>query len=351
MSAEFSDHKRIEAESAAWIARLDRGELSNKERVDLREWIGRSPEHYALINRLAGIWNDLDDLAEILAEVEPHIPTRGTHERPRLITWFLPARVTVFAAIIITIVIGILLNNSDDYRSVPVQESLWQASYLTDVGKQQTAALRDGSQVQLNTDTIIDVDFDNRQRKVRLVKGEALFEVIRDQSRPFLVYVGTNVIRAVGTAFVVKLIEDEVEVTVKEGRVELKSLKDDTVNRSEKELTIASSVIDAGQTVWLNKEIQTLQEIEIEEIDRKLAWRDGLIIFSGEPLSNVVEEISRYTPIKFVITDPEIGLLRIGGRFKIGETEAMLEVMETGFGVNINRVSGDLVYLGTDFQK
>ena len=352
MLVEFSDRKTIEGEAAAWIARLDRGELSEEERTAVQEWVGRSPEHYALISRLAGIWSDLDGLAEILEEVKPHTPARGARQGPQPTIWFTPARVgMVFAAIIIAVVIGALFSNSINHRTVTTQESSWQASYLTAIGKQQTVALRDGSRVQLNTDTIIYVDVDGQRRKVRLVKGEALFEVMHDQSRPFLVYVGTNVIRAVGTAFVVKLIQDEVEVTIKEGRVELKSLIDDTQNRSKKELIIASTVIDAGQTVKLNKEIQTLKEIATEEIDRKLAWRDGLIIFSGEPLSYVVEEISRYTPIKFVITDPELSLLRIGGRFKIGETDAMLEVLETGFGVNINRVSNDLVYLGADFQE
>ena len=348
---EFSDHKAMEAEAAAWIARLDRGELSEEDRSAIRDWIDRSPEHYALISRLAGIWSDLDGLVEILAEVEPHTTTRGAHHGPRPITWFTPAKVVVFSTVIIAVVIGVLFTNNENYRSVTVEGLSWQASYLTEIGEQQTVALRDGSRVQLNTDTIIDVDFDDRQRKIRLVKGEALFEVIHNQSRPFLVYVGTNVIRAVGTAFVVKLIENGVEVTIKEGRVELKSLKDDTQDRSKKELIIASAMIDAGQTVKLNKEIQTLQEIATEEIDRKLAWRDGLIIFSGEPLDYVVEEINRYTNIKFIITDPELSMLRIGGRFKIGETDAMLEVLETGFGININRVSNDLVYLSADFRE
>ncbi len=348
---EFPDCKTIEAEAAAWIARLDRGGLSEEECVAVREWIGRSQEHYASISRLADIWSDLDGLAEILDEVEPHASVREVHRSPQLTIRFTPARVMVSAAVVIAVVIGVLFSNSNNYQSVPVQGSSWQASYLTAIGKQQTVALRDGSRVQLNTDTIIDIDFDDMRRKVRLVKGEALFEVVHDQSRPFLVYVGTNVIRAVGTAFVVKLIQDEVEVTIKEGRVEFKSLKDDTQNRLKKELTVASAVIDAGQTMRLNKEIQTLKKIATEEIDRKLAWRDGLIIFSGEPLGYVVEEINRYTPIKLVITDPSLSTLRIGGRFKIGETDAMLEVLETGFGVTINRVSNDLVYLSADFQE
>ncbi len=347
---EFPDPHTIEAEAATWIARLDRGGLSEEELVAVREWIGRSPEHYASISRLADIWSDLDGLSEILDGVKPRTPIREVRRGQQLNIWSRPAMAGVFAVLIMAVVIGVFFS-SNIYRLDTTQESTWQASYLTAIGKQQTVTLRDGSRVQLNTDTAIDIDFDDRHRKVRLVKGEALFEIIHNQSRPFLVYVGTNVIRAVGTSFVVKLIGDEIEVTIKEGRVELKSLDDDTQSRLKTELTIASAVFDAGQTVKLNKEIQTLQEIVTEEIDRKLAWRDGLIIFSGEQLDQVVEEISRYTPVKIVITDPELNMLRIGGRFKIGETDAMLEVLETGFGVNVNRVSEDLVYLAADSQQ
>ena len=347
---EFPDHKTIEAEAAAWIARLDRGGLSEEECVAVRDWISRSPEHYATISRFAGIWGDLDGLAEILDEMKLHPSIREVHRGPQPIIRFTPARVGVVASIVIAIVIGVLFSNGENFRAVTTPASSWHAAYMTAIGERQTVILRDGSRVLLNTDTVINIDFDDRQRKVRLVKGEALFEIIHNQTRPFLVYAGMNVIRAVGTAFVVKLIEDEIEVTIQEGRVELKSIKDDTQNRVGNELTIASAVIDAGQTVKVNKELQTLQEIETEEIDRKLAWRNGLIIFSGEPLDQVIEEINRYTPVKFVIAEPDLNMLRIGGRFKIGETDAMLEVLDTGFGVNVNRVSNDLIYLTADTQ-
>lgn len=347
---EFPDPKTIEAEAAAWIARLDRGKLSEEECAAVREWICRSPEHYSTISRFADIWSDLDGLVEILNEVEPDTSIREVHPGPQPMIRFTPARVAVIASIIIAVAIGIFFSDGGNFRAGTTPASTWQASYLTAIGEQQTVSLQDGSRVQLNTDTAVNVDFDDLQRKVRLVKGEALFDIIHDQSRPFLVYAGTNVIRAVGTAFVVKLIEDEIEVTIKEGRVELKSIKDDRQNRLENELTIASAVLDAGQTVKLNKEIQILQEITEEEIDRKLAWREGLLIFTGEPLGDVVNEISRYTPIKFFIDDPELGQLRIGGRFRIGETNAMLEVLETGFGISINRVSNDLVYLNARSQ-
>ena len=155
---------------------------------------------------------------------------------------------------------------------------------------------------------MVNIDFNDRQRKVHLVKGEALFEVVPDESRHFMVYAGSNVIYVMGTAFTVKLMEDQVEVTIREGRVEIKPLLNAVQKHSDKELNINSTILKAGQTVIINEKIRLLKEIESEEIDRKLAWSKGLVIFSGEPLSYVIEEISRYAPIKFVITAPELSL-------------------------------------------
>jgi transmembrane sensor len=81
------------------------------------------------------------------------------------------------------------------------------------------------------------------------------------------------------------------------------------------------------------------------EVDRKLSWREGVLSFSGEPLEHVVEEVSRYTSITIVNSDPAIRDISIGGYFKAGETDAMFEALETSFGVRVNRVNDRLVYL------
>lgn len=347
-SIELPDPNTIEAEAAEWIARLDRGDLSEEECVALREWIGRGPEHYAMLYRFAGIWSGLDGLEDILEDVKAPASVKRLHREQR---WLTPIKAAVFTVSIISVIVGVFFSSSNHFRATPVERWSWQASYITGIGEQQTITFQDGSRTQLNTDTMVNIDFNERQRKVHLVKGEALFEVGPDESRHFMVYAGSNVIYVMGTAFTVKLMEDQVEVTIREGRIEIKPLLNDAQKHPDKELNINSTILKAGQTVIINEKIRLLKEIESEEMDRKLAWSEGLVIFSGEPLSYVIEEISRYTPIKFVITDPELSRLRVGGRFKIGETAALLEILETGFGVNIKRVGNDLVYLSSGIQE
>lgn len=346
-SIEAPNPNHIEAEAADWIARLDRGGLSEEERISLREWVASSPAHYAQLDRFAAIWKDLDGLADILEETVPAGTAGKDQGKPR---WMPPVTGAVITVVIIAIVIDALLRHQQD-SGPSVGGPSAQASYLTQIGEQRTVTLQDGSLTRLNTDTIINVDFDERYRRVHLVKGEALFEIVPSVSWPFLVYAGSNVIHVMGTAFVVKLVEDQIEVTIKEGQVELKSFHDGAQDRQDKKMSLFSTVLKTSQTAIINRKNHVLKHNTKEEIERKLAWRDGLIIFSGEPLSQVVEEISRYIPVKFVITDPELSGVQIGGRFRIGDTAAMFEILETGFGINISRAGNNLVYLSPEFPE
>ena len=91
--------------------------------------------------------------------------------------------------------------------------------------------------------------------------------------------------------------------------------------------------------------IDSIEVIDAPEIVQKLAWHQGLLRFSGDPLEDVVAEISRYTDLSIVILDPEIRDLRIGGFFKVGETEKMFQALETSFGVRVQRKGKNVVLL------
>jgi len=220
--------------------------------------------------------------------------------------------------------------------------------YSTDVGEQKPITLADGSRVLLNTDSRIQVNYSAQQREVFLLRGEAYFEVAHNAERPFLVYAGANMVRAVGTAFTVYLKKQDIEVVVTEGIVELSAMANGSGGRTAKNLikpAIKLADIKAGQSADFNQEVESIQPVMPLEIKRKLSWREGILAFSGEPLEQVVAEISRYTPVTIVISDPAIRNVRIGGYFKVGATDALLEALETSFGVRVNRVNDKLVYL------
>ena len=171
-----------------------------------------------------------------------------------------------------------------------------------------------------------------------------------------------------GTAFTVRLDNDRVKVVVSEGEVDLavvqavveKVIEDigaskvnpgDVTKRasqdkSQQENNTTNAVfgsLKAGQSIEIPVDIKgVMAQVEYHDpqaLNRHLAWIEGKLVFDGEPLERVVREVSRYTNIKIEVTDPELKQLRIGGQFQIGETEALFDVLQSGFGVAINRIS------------
>jgi transmembrane sensor len=249
--------------------------------------------------------------------------------------------------------------------------------YRTDVGQQQTMTLADGSVALLNTNSQIKVDYGEKFRNVRLLQGEALFTVAGNSDRPFRVFVGNERIEAVGTSFSVYLKGDAVSVAVTEGSVAVASL-DRARAVSRKSIPLpdiegasditsgeayvqALGTLSAGQIAIINtivdgenqhvSKLDDVQTIPSQEMAKRHSWRDGVLMFDGEPLDEVVEEISRYTTLTIEVSDPAISNIRIGGRFPIGAMEAMFATLEANFGVNVTRLGHGRVALSAAAGK
>ena len=105
-----------------------------------------------------------------------------------------------------------------------------------------------------------------------------------------------------------------------------------------------------GQSVEFKPQADTglgnqIQQLKKDDLDQQLAWRKGLLLFAGQPLSEVIEEVNRYTKLDIQIIDTEIASISIGGQFKVGETEAMLKVLKTSFGIDVIRPNSTTVHL------
>ena len=172
-----------------------------------------------------------------------------------------------------------------------------------------------------------------------------------DPDKPFEVYAGGNMVRAVGTAFSVQLTGNVVKVTVAEGKVEVVKVKnesigpgndDDSDNRPAPERL---GFLEHGQSATFSNTISEFHTLAQREVDQQLAWRNGFLSFSGEPLKEVVREINRYTPKTLEIADPALENIQVGGRFRADDLEAMLEVLETSFGIRISRIGDQRILL------
>jgi len=335
---EFSNRGTIEAEARAWLIRLD-GDipLTGEERAALREWAERSPAHGQELKRISRFWDNANILTELAVPVHDD----------RLQGNFTGYRFTAAAAVFV-LAIGIALTS---WLTEPEIGTRSNGIYGTTIGQLRTVALPDGSHIQLNTDSQVQVDYGASARKIRLLRGESLFEVIHDPGIPFEVYAGGNMVRAVGTAFSVRLMGDVVNVTVAEGKVELIKVKNQPAGVGDNIVSDTLPVperlgfLKHGQSATLGDTIDDMHTLAQQELEQQLSWRYGFLSFSGEPLKKVVSEINRYTPITIEIADPALETLKVGGRFRVNDLDAMLEVLETSFGIRISRIGDQLILL------
>ncbi|TQV66981.1 DUF4974 domain-containing protein [Exilibacterium tricleocarpae] len=339
--------QKINKEACAWIAKLHGAAPSRQEREDLRAWIAQSSAHQSEIRRVAKLWGELDVLTELAVAVEA--PAKKARWNVGGLSLLLHHRVLIGA--VGCAALGLMAILFIPFKSAnPAQ----QVVYTTMVGEQQLITLDDGSTVLLNTNSQATVDYTSAARTIYLDRGQAHFDVTSNPARPFRVFADRGMVRAVGTAFSVYLKGTLMEVTVTEGAVELSAVDKPVVDS--KTLFGTSTVagveklvvVKAGQNVTFDQQVKAIESMETVDataISRKLSWREGLLKFSGAPLHDVVEEISRYTDISIVILDPGIRDLRIGGLFSVGEVEKMFEALEFSFGVRVDRINENLVHL------
>lgn len=342
---EFPDRNEVAREAAEWLIRLDGDHPPAREDLAaLGEWLQRSPAHREELEGIAALWGRMNVLTEL------SVPLGHTGRSSERRTWRVPGLMLASVAAIAALIV-ILISRG------PAIDPLLETNglYATAVGQQSTRALADGSQVMLNTNSQIKVEYSEGYRRVYLLQGEALFTVAKNTKRPFRVYAGNGMIEAVGTAFSVYLKGAEVDVAVTEGRVALASIKssDDSARQ---EATQSLGLLSAGQVATIRTPeadpvagsavvLDELEPIPPQQLAQRLAWREGVLMFSGETLENVVKELGRYTTVSIEIPDAAIRSMRVGGRFPVGETETMLSTLETNFNLRVIRLSHNRVVL------
>jgi transmembrane sensor len=349
--SQFEDPNTLEHEARQWLVRLDRDEpLLEQEKQALQLWMARSPAHQQELTRLAEFWDSSNILAELLIPMhQVAAASRRYHSNSRspwgLINRFLTPRGGAVLAMGLLLAVFTL---RDYLMPVPLDAS--NGIYAAAIGELREETLADGSVLQINTDSQVQVDFSEQVRKIRLLQGEAHFEVAHNTEWPFEVYAGKGMVKAVGTAFLVRLEEDRLNVIVTDGRVDLvatgavendSSKPPDSVTEALPALKKVGSLSQGEGALFSPADNSKAHKVLAQkEMARQLSWREGYLVFEGEPLSIVVAELNRYLPIDVEIADQTLGDIPVGGRFKVEELDALFGVLETSFDIRVIR-SGD----------
>ncbi len=356
----------IKDQAAAWLVRLD-GERGPELRADLQAWMARSPEHRAAITRLAKLWDQMNVLTELAVPLDK--PAAAADTGP--LHWLAGARWPALAA---SLVLALVV-----WQSVPVDLGRSNGLYATAIGEQRSLDLADGSRLQLNTGSEVQVRYGEQHRDIYLLAGEVHFDVAKNPDKPFRVFAGKGRVQAVGTAFTVYLKDRDIDVTVTEGRVALAGLQaaPTALERSQDASSthlqpgaldanpdgIPSETLgqlSAGQGATIKPRLDgaegldalnppplaTLENVHIykaQDLQRRLAWREGMLVFEGESLAQVVAEVSRYDTVEIQIPEAEVRAIKVGGQFAVGDTQDMLNTLEVTFSLRVERnAAGDV---------
>jgi transmembrane sensor len=340
----MDSRERIEQQAAEWLAKRDGGQWSGEDQAALSAWLAASTANMVEFLRLEAAWDGANRLQAMGAGLEP-----GT--MPSVETW----RSTPFFR-------GALRNaqspspeaqaTTERNAGAGWRTAAWAAgvivcvalgsswywnrnTYSTEIGATRAVPLPEGSTVTLNTASHIRVDLKDTQRTIELDRGEAYFEVARDEHRPFVVIAGKSRITALGTAFSVRRnAPDDVRVTVTKGRVSVVIAS--AVARAESGARISVPVeVDAGSVAEAyRKEVSVLKR-PLAEMEEALSWRRGFLVFHDTPLIEAVAEFNRYHTRQVIIQDPSLAAIPVSGNFRAGNFDAFTRLLQVGFKIQI----------------
>lgn len=346
------DPERRLDEASEWLAKLDRG-LDEPETRDFQCWLAASRENLDTFMRMAELWDKMDVLSR-LADLFP--PAAEKEKKPRPVPSSL-ARGWLAAAASVLLLVGVVLWQSGALPGALLLPESRLASnvdrlYETAVGEHSTVNLPDGSVLVLNTDSLVRVHYSAASRLIELERGEVNVQVAHDKQRPLSVLAAGRVVQAVGTAFNVQLLRDRrVELIVTEGKVRVADREDEgpgQVRREPKPLPATATAVSGGERLLMSErqsQPEQVEKMEPVDMDARLSWRSGNLVFRGEPLEQAMAEISRYTSVEFRIEDEQLKDVRVAGLFRTGDVKGLLSTLDSNFDIASERIDARTVVL------
>lgn len=333
----------IEQQAADYLAALA-GEPDEALRAEVAAWIEADPHHAVAFARAEAVWDmtarlhradesvpGADSEAEALsgaggaARQAESARYRDDLSRP-VVSATDPARrrfLALGAAALSCTAVGAL---SLHYWMRPDR-------IATRIGEVRDIRLPDGSHMHLNTATEVELSFARGRRLIRLISGEAFFRVSGAGAVPFFVDAAGAVIRALDSAFNVRLRSDLLELVVAEGAVAVRAAAE------------AARTVTAGEAAFVRSQAVTITPVDRAELEQKTAWRDHMVELNGETLVQAVQEFNRYRTAPLIIGDSRIGGYRVGGRFDTGQAEQFVAAMEENFPIRGVRGSDGSILL------
>lgn len=301
----------LEEQAIDQLVTLHADTATPSARQAFTRWRQQSPAHEAAAHAAEQLWQDVGQTHQAHQHQLEQLPQPGPARRPpwRWLTGTLAASLCVLAI---------------SLQYIPLAS--YYADYSTHTSEQRQIRLSDGSVIYLNSATALSVDMQPAQRRITLHSGEALFQVTPDAARPFIVTSADSETRVLGTTFSVRQQGDTSQVTVQEGKVELR-------DRTQPNL---SQPLAANQQSSLSN--HTLSPVQPVNSDQLLAWQRGRLIFSQQPLAEVVTELQRHLPGRVLITNRQLAAQKVSGIFNLQQPDTLLHTLQQSLEVELIRL-------------
>lgn len=308
-------------QATEWIVQLQDPQTGSAEKRAFINWLQCSPEHIKAYLSVETTWaalegidpqrdTDVDELLRSATNVVHLESDSPSVEAPagRALRW--PKWAIAAAGVVTVAVLGLFAFKPDPLL------------YQTGVGEQRRIVLNDGSVIELNTNSKIEVVFNSRSREVQLVHGEALFTVAKDPQRPFNVNGHQAQVQVLGTQFNVYQKRDQTTVSVLEGLVSVRDKRPDSINQTQP----GSVQLTAGYELKIDSDKSALAPVAAN-IERATAWRQQRLIFENDTLADAIDEFNRYNRKQLTVLDTKLAGQRINGVFDSGRPEALVRFL------------------------
>ncbi len=334
--------QRVRRAAAEWLTKHDRG-LTSAEQDEFFQWLAADPQHGAWFARHRAGWRRLDAIAdwrpEHGAEPNPDVLARSAANRRR---WLRPTLLSAMAA-------GLALAAGALWFR-PALSTTTVAVTIAETGGYERRVLDDGSVAELNRGAEIEVNYTVAERRVVLRRGEALFTVAKNPARPFVVRARGVDVRAVGTAFNVRLDAASVEVLVTDGQVQVappvaaptsasSSSSPAVASRLAPPLVVAGerAIVPLAASPTAPAPIPQIARTTAAELARLRAWQPQLLDFSSVPLAQVIAELNRRNRVQLVLAAPGGAAVPIVASIRSDNLEGFVSLVAAAAGLRAER--------------
>lgn len=321
-------------EAAIWQARLQHGERDVELRKAFNVWLAADARHRQAYEEMESLWGALETpVAQLMAEQpDTHALAAKTipPDRPRQ-----PSRGRSLQGLALAACLVLAITTAIGWQQDWVTR--WQSDYVTVIGEETSFLMADNSRITLNTDSALAVDFTTERRHVRLLKGEAWFEVSSADNRSFIVATSAGSVRVTGTRFNIRLHQDTAIVSLDEGQVEL-STSDHSNNPNGSPITLSLD----QQATLSPQGISSPSSFDPTAIT---AWLRNQLVFYDTPFAEVVDTLNRHRHGHILITDQKLKALKVSGVFSTDEPDTALDVMTSTLPIRLTRLTDYLVLI------